>query len=97
MSEDFMSTPIGHDDTPAARVNRLLAEARLAATEQVAVLEATMEAAVSLSAQIADGGEIYPPGVRELCRRITEEGAMHARTINALSTRLLEREGARRW
>lgn len=91
-----MSAPNGHDDTPAARVNRLLAEARLAAAEQVAVLEAAMEAAVSLSAQIADGGEIYPPGVRELCRRITEEGAMHARTIGALSARLLESEGARR-
>ena len=96
--EDRMSPPTdhGHDDTPLARANRLLAMARQAAAEQVGMLETSVDRAVSLSAQIAAGGEIYPPGVRDLCRRLTEEGAAHARTIGALSQRLMESDQGRR-
>lgn len=71
------------------RANRLLAEARVAASEQVAQLERSMNLAATLSAEIASGGDIYPVGVRELCRRMTEETEARGRTLHALSARLL--------
>jgi hypothetical protein len=77
------------EETPAMRADRLLAEARAAAAEQVARLERSMGDAVALSAEIARGGDIYPAGVRELCRRLAEEADMRGRTLHALSDRLL--------
>ena len=93
-----MPAPMDHDadNTPLARANRLLAQARLAAAEQVGVLGTAVDRAVDLSMQIAGGGDIYPPGVRDLCRRFTDEGAAHARTLTALSQRLLEADSGRR-
>jgi hypothetical protein len=77
------------EETPVMRASRLLAEARAAAAEQVVLLEQSMGRAAALSAEIAVGGDIYPAGVRELCRRVTEESEMRGRTLHALSTRLL--------
>lgn len=77
------------EETPVMRANRLLAEARVAAAEQVAALERSMSLAATLSAEIASGGDIYPVGVRELCRRMTEETEGRSRTLHALSARLL--------
>lgn len=76
-------------ETPVMRANRLLAEARVAAAEQVAQLEFSMIQAATLSAEIAHGGDIYPAGVRELCRRLAEEAEMRGRTLHALSERHL--------
>lgn len=77
------------EETPVMRASRLLAEARVAAAEQVAELERSMNLAAILSAEIASGGDIYPVGVRELCRRMTEETEVRSRTLHALSARLL--------
>jgi len=87
-----MSAPIESErhDTPLERANRLLAEAREAARDQVLVLERAMDATAALSSQIGGGGDIYPPGVRELCRRMAEETDLRARSLSALSARLLE-------
>jgi hypothetical protein len=76
-------------EAPVTRANRLLAEARAAAAEQVVQLERSMSMSAALSAEIASGGDIYPAGVRELCRRLTEEADMRGRTLHALSERLL--------
>jgi hypothetical protein len=76
--------------SPVERANRLLAEARAAAREHVREVERAIDAAAQLSAQIADGGDIYPPGVRETCRRLAEEAHMHSMTLGALSARLLD-------
>jgi len=83
-------------DTPLERANRLFAEARAAAREQVLALERAMDATAALSSQIGDGGDIYPPGVRELCRRLAEEAEMRAKSLNALSTRLLQERASAR-
>jgi nitrate reductase assembly molybdenum cofactor insertion protein NarJ len=84
------------DDTPLARAQRLLGEARLAAREQVHLLEAAMNTVAALSAQVADGGDIYPPGVRDLCRRLADDTSSYERTLNALSTRLMDAPPQRR-
>ena len=78
-------------DSPAARAAQLYAEAQAAAFEQVRVLEDGLASVVSLAAEIAEGGEVYPAGVRELCRRLGEDLAMRSRTLDAIATRALER------
>ena len=81
--------------SPLERANALLAEARAAAREQVRELETALDTAVVLSGEIAEGGDVYPPGVREVCRRMTEDAAAHGRTLNTLTLRLLEAQTAR--
>jgi hypothetical protein len=78
------------EETPMTRANRLFAQARAAAAEQVAQLERSMTLAANLSAEIAHGGDIYPVGVRELCRRLADEAEMRGRTLHALSERHLD-------
>lgn len=73
---------------PAERAARLLAEARVAARDQVRLVEQAIDATARLSAQVADGGDIYPPGVRELCRRMAADAELHSKTLGALATRL---------
>jgi len=74
-------------ETPAARAARLYAEAQGAALEQVRALEANLSTVVALAQEIADGGDIYPVGVRELCRRLGEDIATRNQTIEALAQR----------
>ncbi|WP_216839367.1 hypothetical protein [Caulobacter sp. S45] len=71
-------------ETPAARANRLMTEARQAASEQITALEEALLTAVHLSAEIAEGGEAYPVGVRDLCRRLAEDVGHRAQTLDAL-------------
>jgi hypothetical protein len=74
-------------DTPAERARRLFAEAQAAASEQVVQLEEALDASIALSRSIAEGGELYPAGVRDLCRRMAEETAARRLTLEALATR----------
>jgi hypothetical protein len=74
-------------EAPAARAQRLYAEARAAAFEQVDRLEAELARAVALASQIADGGDVYPPGVRDLCRRLGEEIGSKAQTLELIAER----------
>lgn len=95
-----MTPPKSHDGkeqplSPLERANALLAQARAAAREQVRELEVALEATVVLSGEIAEGGEVYPPGVREICRRMTDDAAAHGRTLNTLAMRLLEAQAPR--
>jgi hypothetical protein len=71
-------------ESPGAKAMRLMAEARAAAGEQVHLLEDTLGAAAELADQIADGGEVYPVGVRELCRRLAEELVAKSQTLDAI-------------
>lgn len=75
------------EETTAERAQRLFREARSAAHEQVEELEAAMDAAVELARAVAEGGDIYPAGVRELCRRFGEDAASRRQTLEALASR----------
>jgi hypothetical protein len=77
-------------DTPAARAGRLYAEAQQAAYEQVHVLESGLSKVVVLAAEIAEGGDVYPAGVRDLCRRLSEDLNQRALTLDAIATRTLD-------
>ena len=71
-------------ETPGARAVRLLAEARVAADEQVHVLEDALATVAEMAHQIAEGGEVYPVGVREICRRLAEDAGAKSQTLESI-------------
>jgi hypothetical protein len=74
-------------ETISRRVRRLQAEARAMAHDHVDMLRAALAEVSSLAADIADGGEAYPVGAREISRRLTEDAAHHALTLAAINDR----------
>jgi hypothetical protein len=87
MSVPHLSVVPAEADAPAARAQRLYAEAQLAALEQVGELEAALEQVVALARSIAEGGDIYPSGIRELCRRSADDTHGRRQTLQALAAR----------
>jgi len=74
-------------DSPADRIRRLQNEARSLAREHIEMLTVALNEVTRLSGEIADGGELYPVGARELSRRLTEECGKHALTLTAIVDR----------
>ena len=74
-------------DSPADRIRRLQNEARTLAREHIELLVGALAEVTRLSGEIADGGELYPVGARELSRRLTEEANMSALTLTAILDR----------
>ncbi len=69
------------------RVRRLQAEAKGLAREHVAALVAALHEAEALAAEIAEGGEAYPAGIRDIARRLTEDCESKIGTIEAIILR----------
>ena len=80
---DLMRAP----ETTSERVKRLQLEARALAVEQVEALEKALKAAAVMAAEIAEGGDAYPVGARELASRLAADLPMKAETIRAIVTR----------
>jgi hypothetical protein len=74
-------------NSPADRIRRLQHEAKSLAREHIELLAATLTEVSRLSGEIAEGGEVYPVGARELSRRLTEEANMTALTLTAIIDR----------
>jgi hypothetical protein len=74
-------------DSISERVRRLQAEARSLARDHIAALQEALFEVERLSAEIADGGEAYPPGVRDIARRLAEECEGRVQTLDAISKR----------
>jgi len=72
----------------AERVRQLQAEARGLARQHTDALHDGLLAVSHLAAEVADGGDAYPPGVRELARRMVEENAARAATLEAILGRV---------
>lgn len=70
--------------SPAERVRRLQAEVRALAREHIDLLVSTLGEAGRIAGEIADGGEAYPVGVRELSRRLTEDVAKQSAALTAI-------------
>jgi hypothetical protein len=77
-------------ETPALRARRLMAEARAAAQEQIISLEEALAQVVELAEQIAEGGDLYPVGVRDLCRKLAGESVWTNQTLQAILHRTPE-------
>lgn len=69
------------------RIRHLQAEARLLAREQIVALESALLQIERLSCEIADGGEAYPVGVREVAGRLADDCKSHGATIHLLAGR----------
>lgn len=82
---DMMRTPV----TTADRVKRLQMEARALAVEQVEALEKLLLQAAVMAREIAEGGDAYPVGARELAGRLASDLPSKAETLKAIASRSL--------
>ncbi len=76
-------------ETVAERVRRLQAEARQLAKDHIHALSAAMLDLEQMAAEIAEGGDAYPPGVRDLARRFVEDIEARVQTLEAITARTL--------
>ena len=81
---DLMRAP----ETTSERVRRLQMEARALAAEQVEALERVLMQASAMAREIADGGDAYPVGTREMASRLASDLPAKAEAIRAIVKRL---------
>ncbi|PHY14161.1 hypothetical protein CSW58_01005 [Caulobacter sp. B11] len=74
-------------ETTTQRVQRLQTEARMLAQEQVEALDRELNALAVRALEIAEGGEAYPAGIRELASRIATDLPQKAQTLRAILER----------
>ena len=75
----------------AVRARQLMAEARNAALDNLSELITALETARAFADSVAEGGDLYGVGVRDLSRRLSEDLLDRGRTLQALADR--ERRG----
>ena len=81
------------DDAPpreeslSIRVRRLQTEARTIAREHVQALEDALHDLARLAAEIAEGGEAYPVGARQLASQMIGDCQGRASTLDAILAR----------
>ena len=80
---DLMRAP----QTTSDRVKRLQMEARALAVEQVEALEKVLMQASAMAEEIAQGGDAYPVGARELAGRLAQDLPAKAETLKAIILR----------
>jgi hypothetical protein len=79
--------PVKAQETVGERVRRLQAEAKGLALEHVRVLARAMVDIQMLAAEIAEGGDVYAPGARDLARRLAEDLDARVQTLEAITAR----------
>lgn len=79
---------IREPDTVSARVRRLQAEARSLAREHIALLAQEARNTANTAAEIAEGGDAYPAGVREEARKLAQELEAASQRIEAIGGRV---------
>ena len=72
-------------ETRTQRVRRLQEEARALAREQISEFEVLLDATAKAALEIADGGEVYSIGAREICRRLADELPRTLQTLQVIS------------
>lgn len=82
---DLMRGP----QTTSDRVKRLQMEARALAVEQVEALEKVLMQASAMAEEIAQGGDAYPVGARELAGRLASDLPAKAQTLKAIVGRTI--------
>lgn len=74
----------GRHEPLGEQVRRLQHEAKDLARAHAQCLEVAMINLVRLAEDVADGGDAYPPGVRDLARRTAADGLARAATLHAI-------------
>lgn len=75
-------------ETVAERVRRLQNEARALAFGQIETMQDQMRALAVLADEVAEGGDVYPVGAREIARRMSEELVAKAQTLQAIVSKV---------
>jgi hypothetical protein len=70
------------------RVGQLQAEAKRLAGEHIDALRANLIQTQQVADEIARGGDAYPPGVRDIARRLAEDSVAKALMIEGIMARL---------
>lgn len=71
------------------RIRRLITEAKGLAQSHVNELVHMMMNLVEVAAEITEGGEAYPPGIRDECARLIETLESRIQTITAIKARTM--------
>lgn len=74
-------------ETTGDRVKRLQNEARALAIEQVEALEKILLQTAEMAREIAEGGDAYPVGAREIASRLVSDLPSKAETIRTIVAR----------
>lgn len=82
---DLMRRP----ESTADRVKRLQLEAKALAVEQVEALEAVLMQAAAMAKEIAEGGDAYPVGAREIAGRLASDLPSKSETLKAIVSRVI--------
>jgi hypothetical protein len=69
------------------RVRRMQREMHLLAQEQVEIVGRDLGAMATRLGEIAEGGDAYPAGVRELCSRMADELSSQVQSMLAIMER----------
>ena len=75
------------NESVSERVKRLQEEAKQLARDHIKALTAAIEQVELMSAEVAEGGDAYPPGVRDVARRLVEDMGARAQTLEAIVAR----------
>jgi hypothetical protein len=87
VANNDLSSP--KSETVAERVRKLQAEARQLAKDHIHAFTAALTEVEHMAAEIADGGDAYPAGVRDLARRFVEDTDARVQTLEAITARAL--------
>lgn len=71
-------------ESGAQRIRRLQQEARMLAREQLEAFERDLNALAERAQEIAEGGEVYPVGARELASRLADDLVKKAQTLESI-------------
>ena len=87
VADNDLKTILPKAETVAQRVQRLQAEAKQLAKDHVKALTNAMASLEELAAEIAEGGDAYAPGVRDVARRLAEDLDSRVQTLQAIAAR----------
>lgn len=74
-------------ESAGTQIKRLQAEARALAAKQIIQFTRTITDLEEMASEIAEGGEAYPAGIRDIARRMAEDLEARGQTISAIAVR----------
>ncbi|HEY8616432.1 hypothetical protein [Phenylobacterium sp.] len=87
VADNDLKTSAPKAESVAQRVRRLQQEAKALAKDHIKALNQALVDVEQLAAEIAEGGDAYPPGVRDMARRLVEDCEMRVQTLEAIVAR----------
>jgi NTP pyrophosphatase (non-canonical NTP hydrolase) len=79
-----VAKPEKKPESAAERIKRLQAEAQELAREQIESLLTGMKDLAAVADEIAEGGDAYAVGAREIARRLSDDLGQKAQTLAAI-------------